>query len=146
MGHEKLTPWGQIYIEESDVREAIPRFPKPTERWREPAVPEKRKPIMIERLEELETGLKQVVVMLGEAPMTHRFKQLNQLYNSLEELSINKSRKAGRYRITELETGMADAVIFLKKSKQTRRYKLLQQVHDDLVELLANRSEEVAQM
>ena len=163
MGYEQLTTLGHFYME-PDVREVR----KPPARWREPAnyrtrepvshrarepvihrtpepaVPPKPKPIpiLLVRLEELESGLKEVVVMLGEAPMTHRFKQLNQLYNTLEELSINKNRKTGPYRIEELESGLVDAVVFLKKSKQTWRYKQLRQVHDDFVELLENRREE----
>jgi hypothetical protein len=160
MGFEQLTTRGYFYME-PDIREVR----KPPTRWREPVPHRTRvavirktrepvsptpKPVVIPEIkppdiewqEEAEACLNRTVAFLENAPMTKRFKQINQLHKTLLELLINKRRKTSQFRIAELEVGLADAVSFLKDCKQTWRYTQLRQIHDDFVILLAKRGKE----
>jgi hypothetical protein len=94
---------------------------------------------LAQRLEVLKQAIKNVVMKLGEADMTARFKPLSQLYEKLKALANSSSGDQNEIeRLAFLEAGIGEALDFLGTSKLAARFNLLKQLRLELGEALVN--------
>lgn len=101
--------------------------------------PELQDKSLTQRLEVLEQAIKNVVMKLGEADMTARFRPLSQLYEKLEMLANNSFEGQNEIeRLAFLEAGIGEALDFLGTSKLAARFNLLKQLRLELGEALIN--------